>query len=606
MILVFGGTTEGRKATEVLEEAGKTYYYSTKTGEQELTLHHGVRIDGAMDCEAMMSFVRKHEIRLIVDAAHPFAAKLHETIAEVAESLHIPIIRYERIYPPRDPDITWIDDYSQVPTDIHTLLATTGVQSISRLKWLEAKGVKVIYRILKRKSSISEAAKQQTHPLPLPVSEGSIMPIPPLTDKEYIWVSSDGNHSHPLQGGAGGGSAILLKESGISGGFVEKVTVARERGMRIIVLKRTPLFSPPRGEDTKQQESPAFGGVRGGFSIVNGPHGLRRMVEQLLPDFFPMKTGLTTGACATAAVKAALLSLMGEEADEIRFALPDGETLSIPVEVERPGVASVVKDYSDDPDVTRGCKITAEVQLTDTTEIRFMQGKGVGIVTLPGLGLPVGEPAINPTPRRMIEQTIRELTNQGCDVTISVENGEEIAQKTFNARVGVLGGISIIGTSGIVSPLSNEAFIESIRREMEVAKAIGCTEIGLVSGKTSEDALMKERDIRCIHYGNFIGEALKIASSLEFRQVTIAIMIGKAVKLAEGHLDTHSHKVTMNREFLKQIASSDTNRIDRITLARELWDIMPPAFFEKIQDLCYKHCRKVFPEGELTIKIIKN
>lgn len=464
----------------------------------------------------------------------------------------------------------------------------------------------MIYRILKRKSSISEAAKQQTHPLPLPVSEGSIMSIPPLTDKEYIWVSSDGNHSHPLQGGAGGGSAILLKESGISGGFVEKVTVARERGMRIIVLKRTPLFSPPRGEDTKQQESPAFGGVRGGFSIVNGPHGLRRMVEQLLPDFFPMKTGLTTGACATAAVKAALLSLMGEEADEIRFALPDGETLSIPVEVERPGVASVVKDYSDDPDVTRGCKITAEVQLTDTTEIRFMQGKGVGIVTLPGLGLPVGEPAINPTPRRMIEQTIRELTNQGCDVTISVENGEEIAQKTFNARVGVLGGISIIGTSGIVSPLSNEAFIESIRREMEVAKAIGCTEIGLVSGKTSEDALMKERDIRCIHYGNFIGEALKIASSLEFRQVTIAIMIGKAVKLAEGHLDTHSHKVTMNREFLKQIASSDTNRIDRITLARELWDIMPPAFFEKIQDLCYKHCRKVFPEGELTIKIIKN
>ena len=432
------------------------------------------------------------------------------------------------------------------------------------------------------------------------------MSIPPVTDKEYIWVSSDGNHSHPLQGGAGGGSAILLKESGISGGFVEKVTVARERGMRIIVLKRTPLFSPPRGEDTKQQESPAFGGVRGGGSIVNGPHGLRRMVEQLLPDFFPMKTGLTTGACATAAVKAALLSLMGEEADEIRFALPDGETLSIPVEVERPGVASVVKDYSDDPDVTRGCKITAEVQLTDTTEIRFMQGKGVGIVTLPGLGLPVGEPAINPTPRRMIEQTIRELTNQGCDVTISVENGEEIAQKTFNARVGVLGGISIIGTSGIVSPLSNEAFIESIRREMEVAKAIGCTEIGLVSGKTSEDALMKERDIRCIHYGNFIGEALKIASSLEFRQVTIAIMIGKAVKLAEGHLDTHSHKVTMNREFLKQIAGSDTNRIDRITLARELWDIMPPAFFEKIQNLCYKHCRKVFPEGELTIKIIKN
>lgn len=584
MILVFGGTTEGRKASEVLEEAGKTYYYSTKTGEQELTLHHGVRIDGAMDGEAMMSFVREHEIRLIVDAAHPFASKLHQTIAEEAELLHIPVIRYERIYPPREPDITWIDDYSQVPTDIHTLLATTGVQSISRLKWLEAKGIKVIYRILKRESSISQAEQQQTHPLAPPYMEGSIMKIPPLTDDEYIWVGSDGNYSHPLQGGVkGGGSAILLKESGTSGGFVEKVAAARERGMRIIVIKRPELHFE---------------------NCVNGPHGLRRMVEQLLPDFFPMKTGLTTGACATAAVKAALLSLMGEEPEEVMFALPDGETLSISVEVEQLGVASVVKDYSDDPDVTRGCRITVEVRLTDTTEIRFLQGKGVGTVTLPGLGLPVGEPAINPTPRRMIEQTIRELTDQGCDVTISVENGEEIAQKTFNARVGVVGGISIIGTSGIVSPLSNEAFIESIRREMEVAKAIGCTEIGLVSGKTSEDALMKERDIRCIHYGNFIGEALKIASSLEFRQVTIAIMIGKAVKLAEGHLDTHSHKVTMNKEFLKQIAGTDADRIDRITLARELWDIMPPAFFEKIQDLCYKHCRTVFPEGELTIKII--
>ncbi len=562
MILVFGGTTEGRKAAEVLEEAGKTYYYSTKTGEQELTLHHGVRIDGAMDGEAMMSFIREHAIRLIVDAAHPFASRLHETIANVANELQIPVIRYERIYPPRDPDITWIDDYTEIPTNMHTLLATTGVQSISRLKWLEEKGVKVIYRILNRESSIELAHQQGASDEQLCFYEDETMPD---------------------------ADAILLKESGISGGFVEKVAAARERRRQIIVLKR-----------------PQWSMVDGQCSIINGPHGLRRMVEQLLPDFFPMKTGLTTGACATAAVKAALLSMMGEEADEVRFALPDGETLSIPVEVERPGVASVVKDYSDDPDVTRGCRITAEVRLTDTTDIRFLQGRGVGIVTLPGLGLPVGEPAINPTPRRMIEQTIRELTDQGCNVTISVENGEEIAQKTFNARVGVVGGISIIGTSGIVSPLSNEAFIESIHREMEVAKAIGCTEIGLVSGKTSEDALHQERDIRCIHYGNFIGEALKIASSLEFQHVIVAIMIGKAVKLAEGHLDTHSHKVTMNREFLKQIAGSDADKIDSITLARELWDIMPPAFFEKIQDLCYKHCRTVFPEGELTIKIIKN
>jgi cobalt-precorrin-5B (C1)-methyltransferase len=303
---------------------------------------------------------------------------------------------------------------------------------------------------------------------------------------------------------------------------------------------------------------------------------------------------------------------MDEESDEVTFALPDGETLSVPVHVEQMGVASVVKDFSDDPDVTRGCTIIAKVRFTDTPDIRFLQGEGVGVVTLPGLGLPVGEPAINPTPRKMIETTIRELTERGCDITISVMNGEELARKTFNSRVGVVGGISIIGTSGIVSPLSNEAFIESIRREMEVARAIGCMEIGLVSGKTSEDALhfdrlkisRRERDIRCIHYGNFIGEALKSAAELGFQHVIVAIMIGKAVKLAEGHLDTHSHKVTMNKEFLKQIAGPDADKIDHITLARELWDTMPPTFFEAIQDLCYKHCRKVFPEGDLTIRLV--
>ena len=160
MILVFGGTTEGRRAAEVLEEAGSPYYYSTKTGEQDLTLQHGQRIDGALDAEAMLSFCREHEIRLLVDAAHPFATMLHQTIATVASELQIPVVRYERIYPPRDADITWIDDYTQVPTDIHTLLATTGVQSISKLKYLEAKGVKVIYRILPRESSVLLAHQQ--------------------------------------------------------------------------------------------------------------------------------------------------------------------------------------------------------------------------------------------------------------------------------------------------------------------------------------------------------------------------------------------------------------------------------------------------------------
>ena len=134
MILVFGGTTEGRKVVEVLEDAGSIYYYSTKTGEQDITLHHGQRIDGALDEDAMLTFCREHGIRIIVNAAHPFASQLHETIMQVSEALDTPVVRYERIYPPRDPSITWIDNYSKVPLDIHSLLATTGVQSISKLK----------------------------------------------------------------------------------------------------------------------------------------------------------------------------------------------------------------------------------------------------------------------------------------------------------------------------------------------------------------------------------------------------------------------------------------------------------------------------------------
>jgi cobalt-precorrin-5B (C1)-methyltransferase len=199
MILVFGGTTEGRKAVEVLEEAGSPYFYSTKTGEQELSLHNGLRIEGAMNAETMYSFCKEHQIRLIIDAAHPFASHLHETIANVASEYDIPVIRYERIYPPRDVDITWIDDYAEVPTDIHTLLATTGVQSISKLKYLEEKGIKVIYRILNRESSILLAHQQGA------------------TDDQLCFypqtVEAD---------------AVLMKESGVSGGFVEKIAKARE------------------------------------------------------------------------------------------------------------------------------------------------------------------------------------------------------------------------------------------------------------------------------------------------------------------------------------------------------------------------------------------
>ena len=564
MILIFGGTTEGRRAAEVLEEAGSTYYYSTKTGEQELTLHHGVRTDGAMDDEAMRQFIREHAIRLIVDAAHPFATTLHQTIGEVVSDMQIPIIRYERIYPPRDPDITWIDDYRQVPTEICSLLAMTGVQSISKLKWLEAKGIKVTYRILNRESSSRLAHEQGA------------------TDEQLCFFE-DKNMPEA--------EAILLKESGLSGGFVEKVAEARERGMRILALKR-----------------PSLSIINCQLSIVNGPYGLRRTVEKLLPEFFPLHSGLTTGTCATAAAIAATRRLLyGETPHMVPVLLPNGETIPVVVGYGD-GYTYCIKEAGDDPDVTNGIEVRACVESSDYFEITG--GEGVGRFTLPGFDYPVGEAAINKGPREMMRNNIKESVR----ITISVPNGEEVALRTFNPRLGIEGGISIIGVSGIVKPFSEEAFIDSIRKCMEVAKASAPDRVVINSGGKSErfvKALYPTLPQQAfVEYGNYIGETLKIAHELDINTVTLGVMLGKAVKLAAGNLDTHSRKTTMDKAFIQQMLQEAgiSIEISDMTLARELWERIPEGkrteFACTVIRHCYEHCAPLLPNGQLTILLI--
>ena len=579
MILVFGGTTEGRKAVEVLEEAGTPYYYSTKTGEQDIALHHGIRIDGAMDAAAMTAFCQQHDIRLMVDAAHPFASQLHRTIAQVATSTGLPVIRYERLYPPRDSSFTWIDDYSQVPTNIHTLLATTGVQSISKLKWLELLGVKVIYRILNRESSLLFAYEQGVTDDQLCFYEDELLP-----DAE----------------------AILLKESGVSGGFNEKIAAAKEKDMRIIVLKRPHLSFD---------------------HTVNGPYGLRRAVEKLLPEFYPLHSGLTTGTCATAAAIAAMLQLLKKEKpNEVPVLLPNGETITVPVGYGD-GYAYCIKEAGDDPDVTNGIEIrvrpTPAPSLHGEEWLVIAGGEGVGRFTLPGFDYPPGEAAINKGPREMICKNLTQLITplhtgrgRGWVFTISVPDGEEIARRTFNPRLGIEGGISIIGVSGIVKPFSEEAFIDSIRKCMEVAKASGSSRVVINSGGKSErfvKALYTTLPQQAfVEYGNYIGETLKMAADLDIRKVTLGVMLGKAVKLAQGHLDTHSRKATMDKDFIGQLLNESgiTLDISQITLARELWEMIPvhqqQAFADTVIRHCLSHCQPLLPKGELTILLIND
>ena len=576
MILVFGGTTEGRKATEVLEEAGSPFFYSTKTGErlrvgasagmQELSLHNGQRIDGAMDGKAMQAFCQEHEIRLIVDAAHPFASQLHKTIAEVAESMQIPVVRYERIYPERDTSIEWIDDYSQVPTDIHSLLATTGVQSISKLRYLEAQGIKVVYRILNRESSLLLAYEQGA------------------TDDQLCYFKD----SNDIEIDA---DAILLKESGISGGFCEKVAAARAKGMRIIVIKRPKLTQG---------------------TCVNGPYGLRRAVEKLLPDFYPLHSGLTTGTCATAAAIAATKQLLfGKQPKEVPVLLPNGETIGVAVGYGD-GYAYCIKEAGDDPDVTDGIEVRAKVENHGGGFV-ILGGEGVGRFTLPGFDFPPGEAAINKAPREMIRRNL-EPFGVPLRVTISVPQGAEIAKRTFNPRLGIEGGISIIGVSGIVKPFSEEAFVDSIRKCMTVAQASGSERVVINSGAKSErfvKALYPDLPQQAfVEYGNYIGETLKMANELDFKQVTLGVMLGKAVKLAAGHLDTHSRKTTMDLDFIRQMLNEAGITIDisNITLARELWERIPSdqlqAFAQTVIRHCETYCSPLLPNASLTILLI--
>ncbi|MGC1512069.1 MAG: cobalt-precorrin-5B (C(1))-methyltransferase [Acidimicrobiales bacterium] len=281
-----------------------------------------------------------------------------------------------------------------------------------------------------------------------------------------------------------------------------------------------------------------------------------------------LRTGWTTGTCASAAAKAATLGLLeGAAPSEVEVGLPDGRRVRFPVEPSTvdpaPNRCVVVKDAGDDPDCTDGARMTAEITWTETVgELRA--GPGIGTVTRPGLGLAVGAPAINPVPRRMILAAIAEVTDRPVVATFSVPGGEQMAERTSNARLGIVGGISILGTTGVVRPFSTASYRASVVQQIDVAAAQGHDTIVLSTGSRSDQAAQRFRadlgladdldDVCFVEVGDFTGVALRHAAGLGMRRVVFVGMAGKIAKLAAGIMMTHFHRSKVDVELLAEIA----------------------------------------------------
>jgi len=290
-----------------------------------------------------------------------------------------------------------------------------------------------------------------------------------------------------------------------------------------------------------------------------------------------LRKGWTTGACATAAAAAAYGALEnGAFADPVTIRLPGGDTPTFELARKTLGdgwaEASVIKDAGDDPDVTHGAEVVVRVQRGPAGQgLRFHAGDGVGTVTLPGLPLEVGEPAINPGPRRMLTENLTALAAGrplDLDITVSIPGGEALALKTMNGRLGIKGGLSVLGTTGIVVPYSCASWIHSIHRGIDVARATGIDHIAAATGSTSEAAV---RDIyglsdqALIDMGDFAGGLLKYLRRHPVAHLTLAGGFGKLSKLAQGHMDLHSSRSSVDMADLAETARRAGADADAVT-----------------------------------------
>ena len=344
-----------------------------------------------------------------------------------------------------------------------------------------------------------------------------------------------------------------------------------------------------------------------------------------------LRTGYTTGTTAAAATKGALYALIsGKLIERVTVSLPKGGTATLNIawiKSKNNGkiTCAAIKDGGDDPDATDGAEICSTVSFNNNKnaagQINIEGGKGVGKVTKPGLGLEIGKAAINPTPMKMLEQAVRqvasdELKNQGVDVVISVPKGEEIAKKTDNPRLGIVGGISILGTTGLVLPYSTASFAASIRQGLDVAIAMGDDTVVLTTGGRSEDfakALFNLPDHCFVQMGDFAGYSIKQCINKKLKKVIIAGFIGKLTKMAMGVKQTHVAGSHVDMEFMAGLAAqceAPPNVIQEITnanTARHVSEIIKKNKIAGYYDLV---CKKVYEhmhehaKGQIQIEVI--
>ena len=301
------------------------------------------------------------------------------------------------------------------------------------------------------------------------------------------------------------------------------------------------------------------------------------MEEYIVKGGKRLRLGYTTGSCAAAAAKAAAYMLLtGRRMDRVELTTPKGIRLTLPVREIRMGEdaasCAIEKDGGDDPDVTTGTLIFAAVSRQKSPEITIDGGEGVGRVTKPGLDQPVGEAAINSVPRQMIRENVEEVRRLagdagGLSVVISVPGGEELAKRTFNPRLGIAGGISIIGTTGIVEPMSEAALVETIRVELRQRREGGADYVLLTPGNYGSDFIRDGLGLdpaEAVQTSNFIGDAVEMCREMGFRGALLAGHVGKLVKLAGGMFNTHSKYGDCRMEILAAHAAAAGLRAERV------------------------------------------